>query len=109
METSRASCWMGHMTEEDDREISHMQDENQCSSKGGEKRGRKILFGFVGDVVGKVTGNAGTKSKVSSRSVDLNSRPTELGFDSVDPENSPGVFMGAGSRGETSMGSKDCI
>lgn len=71
------------------------------------KRGRKILFGFVGDVVGKVTGNAGTKNKVSSRSMALNSRTTEWGFDSVDPENSPGVFMGA--RGETSIGSKDCI
>lgn len=47
----------------------------QFQSKG--RRGRKDSSGFVGDVAGKVTGNEGTKNKVTSRSVDLKSRPTE--------------------------------
>lgn len=42
-----------------------------------ERKKNLVWFFFVGDVAGKVTGNAGTKNKVTSRIVDLKSRPME--------------------------------
>lgn len=87
-----------------------MQDENQSHSKAGEREGGEPPSTLWGDVIGEVTGNAGTRAKVTSRSADRDSRPTEWGrggFDSVDPGNPLGVFMGA--HGKASVGSKDSI
>lgn len=84
-----------------------MPDENQSHSKAGERKGGEPPSTLWGDVVGEVTGNAGTRAKVTSRSADKVHRVGEGRLDSVDPGNPLGVFMGA--HGKASMGSKDSI